>query len=404
MTILDNYNSFSGRHWETGSIHNALAYQGIKAPHTGKAYSEEFLLGMSGGINFGYFTFHYSGLPPQLAVLTRNTFDPFQTILERLGSSQEVFQTSTAKKGLSNLIQILEEGKAAIAWADAYSLPYEASKGRADYWAMQPIVVYGIDDSAAWIADRAAVPLQISTDDLEKARARVKKDKFRVISLEAPNEGKLVSSVNMAIWQCIRIFTEAPPRGTRNNFGLSAYENWSKMLTNTRNKQSWTRFYPAGSGHFSAIAGHGPFPGLLDAIFAWGDRGAERTRYPKFLSEAALLLENPKLEQAAEEFLNCSITWQNLAAVLGTKELPSLFRANELITKRNELFISQGASALEQIKAINAELSQLEIAWPQNEGSDPDAIAAHRLEIQEAVDQIHAVETKAIRALTEAMS
>ena len=50
---------FTGRHWETGSIHNALAVQGIKAPHTGQPYSEALLLGVSGGIAFGYFTFEY---------------------------------------------------------------------------------------------------------------------------------------------------------------------------------------------------------------------------------------------------------------------------------------------------------------------------------------------------------
>ena len=27
MTILNDYDSFLGRHWETGSLHNALAYQ-----------------------------------------------------------------------------------------------------------------------------------------------------------------------------------------------------------------------------------------------------------------------------------------------------------------------------------------------------------------------------------------
>lgn len=42
--------NFNGRHSETGSIHNALALQGVTAPHTGEPYSEAFLLGVSGGI------------------------------------------------------------------------------------------------------------------------------------------------------------------------------------------------------------------------------------------------------------------------------------------------------------------------------------------------------------------
>ncbi|HET6595505.1 MAG TPA: hypothetical protein VFG81_07770 [Anaerolineales bacterium] len=54
----------NGRHSETGSIHNALALQGVRAPHTGKPYSEALLLGVSGGIAFGYFTFEYKGYLP----------------------------------------------------------------------------------------------------------------------------------------------------------------------------------------------------------------------------------------------------------------------------------------------------------------------------------------------------
>ena len=73
MNPHNGIDNFTGRHWETGSIHNALAMQGIKAPHTGKPYSEAFLLGVSGGIAFGYFLFEYKGYLPHLALLTRNT-------------------------------------------------------------------------------------------------------------------------------------------------------------------------------------------------------------------------------------------------------------------------------------------------------------------------------------------
>lgn len=404
MSILKNYKSFSGRHWETGSIHNALAHQEFIAPHTGKPFSEEFLLGMSGGINFGYFTFQYTGLPPQLAILTRNTFDPLQTLLERMGIPQEVYQTGSASKGLDNLLSVLEEGKPAIVWADAFSMPYEAQAGRVDYWAMQPIVVYGHDGERALIADRSGLGMEVSAKRLEEARARIKKDKFRVVCLGEPSEAKLVSSVNLAIWQCIRIFTEAPPRGTRSNFGLTAYEHWSEMLINKRNKQSWERFFPAEEGHFSAIAGHGPFPGLLDAIFAWGDMGAERERFAVFLEEAAIMLKKQALNEVAEEFRKCHALWIELAVVLGSSKMPSLMEAKELIFQRGLLFIQKGADALEPIKEINDALSQLGKDWAKNEGGDEKLIAKHRKSIQGAVNAINNAESRAIQSLSRAMS
>ncbi len=69
MPILKDYNAFGGRHYETGTIHNALAYQGVRAPHTDEPYSEALLMGVSGGVAFGYFTFHYAGLEPQLSAI-----------------------------------------------------------------------------------------------------------------------------------------------------------------------------------------------------------------------------------------------------------------------------------------------------------------------------------------------
>ena len=404
MTKLQDYNAFQGRHWETGSIHNVLAYQGVLAPHTGKPFTEAFLLGMSGGINFGYFTFHYTGLPPQLAILTRNTFDPFETILERMGIAQKRLQTDKADKGLNNLIQILDEGKPAIIWADSYSMPYEAHRGRVDYWAMQPMIVYGHDGESAFIADRASVPLKVGAEALEIARARVKKTKFRAISLEAPSEGKLVKAAQEAIGQCIAIFTESPPRGTTKNFGLSAYQHWSDMLTNTRNKQSWKRFFPSDSGHFSAIAGHGPFPGLLDAIWAGKDGGAERNRYADFLDEGALLLMNKRITKAAELFRQSHQAWVQLAEALAPEHMPTLNEATKLIQMRSDSFIQNGAAATETIREINDRLSELARAWPANEGSDEKRIAKHRKAIQTHVDRLHVAEKKAIEALIQAMS
>ena len=61
MPTLTDYTQFEGRHWDTGSVHNFYAYRGVTAPHTGKPISEALLLGISGGIVFGYFSFAYDG-------------------------------------------------------------------------------------------------------------------------------------------------------------------------------------------------------------------------------------------------------------------------------------------------------------------------------------------------------
>jgi hypothetical protein len=159
MPILAHYHHFAGRHWETGTLHNTYAYRGVKAPHTGQPYSEALFMGISGGAVMGYFTFAYEGHDPHVALLTRNTFDPLNTMLARLGVVQEVLQTSKPERGVSNLLETLEDGLPAMVWADMWSLPYNALADEGGMWLMYPILVYGYDEAAdqVWIADRAGV-------------------------------------------------------------------------------------------------------------------------------------------------------------------------------------------------------------------------------------------------------
>lgn len=143
MPTLD-YRQFDGRQWETGSVANFLAHPGTKAPHTNKPYSEALLLGVSGGIVMGYLSFAYRGFDPHVAILTRNTFDPLDTMLSRLGIVQERRQTTNPDKGLENLLDTLDDGRPAIVWADAWSLPYNALAYAKNIWASFPL---SLDDA-----------------------------------------------------------------------------------------------------------------------------------------------------------------------------------------------------------------------------------------------------------------
>jgi hypothetical protein len=176
MAVLADYNYFLGRHWETGSVSNHYAYQGVKAPHTNQPYSEAMLMGVSGGIVMAYFSFAYEGYDPQARVLTRNTFDPLDTLLERLGVVQDRTHTPDPARAERKLLEALDSGIAPIVWADMFSLPYNNLPHAEDMWGMFPLVVFGYDLQAdrAWIADRARVPLHTTATELKYSRGRVK--------------------------------------------------------------------------------------------------------------------------------------------------------------------------------------------------------------------------------------
>jgi hypothetical protein len=382
-----------------------LAYQGVKGSHNGQPLSEALLFGLSGGLTFGYFLFAYKGVDPQVAILTRNTFDPFNTLLERLGAPQTVLQTSNPKKAEANLIEVLESNRPAIVWADVFSLSYNTFTNTDGYWAMQPVVVWGCDDQFAYLADRSGQPLKVPITEFAKARARVKKDKFRIIALDAPDPRKLPAAVQNGLWQCIRLFTEKPPRGTKNNFGLAGLQHWAKMLTNSRHPQSWARFFPRGSGLYNALAGFDPQPGLLGWVRGYGSGagGAERDTYATFLDEAALILKKPKLKPAAELFRTSAVAWNELIDIALPNKVKAFKETIQLRAKRWEIFVEQGQAGLKERQKINERLREPRDSAAKDFPLTEDEVVELRQQMSEQVLKIHDIEAQAVEAMKKAL-
>lgn len=394
----------NGRHWETGSIHNALAMQGVKAPHTGKPYSEALLLGVSGGIAFGYFTFEYKGFLPHVALLTRNTFNPFPIILERLGIAQDIQQTNKAETAEKNLQNTLESGLYPILWADQFSLPYNCLPADEPMWGMMPILALESDGKSVTIADRSSQAFHVSMTELTRARGRVKDDKYRLMTLDAPQPAKLAGAVHKGICQTISLFTEEPPRGGRQNFGFAAYEKLAELLVNTRNKQSWERFFAPGVRMYHALAGSPVQPGAYHWINTWGSAdGADRGLYADFLLEAVQILKRTALKDAAEKFRESHKLWLAFADALLPDDLPLLGECKKLIQKKHNLFVEKGETALPDIKKINTRLNELlkrsESDFPLSNAQ----AAALRANLRAILWKIKTVEEQAVENLQRAI-
>jgi hypothetical protein len=401
MPTLPNYKHFDGRHWETGTAQNYFAYSGVKAPHTGQPYSEAMLMGVSGGVLMGYFSFAYEGHDPHVAILTRNTFNPLDTLLVRLGVIQHLQQTTNAKKGLQNLLDALDSGSPAIVWADAFSLPHNGLDSRQDWWAMFPILVYGYDDEAGsvYIADRSSQPFIVTPAELAAARGRVKKDKHRLLTLEPPDSSKLPVAVQQGIWDCLKRYTEAPVKNAAKNFGLAAFQRWADVLTNPKDKQSWAKIFPPGARMYA---------GLSSAFdrFGLGAAGAQRDRdlYADFLEEAAMVLDRPALQESAKLFRVCAKGWGELGAVLLPNRIPPFKETRELLTRRRKLFIEKGGKALAETRKIDTRLEAIRAemgkAFPLTTGE----AAALREQIAGSVLKVGEQEKVAYESLQAAMA
>ncbi len=400
MPALANYTQYDGRYWDTGVLRNALDYQGAKAPHTNQPYSEAMLLGISGGITFGYFTFQYEGYDPQVNLLTRNTFEPMDTILDRLAIPRNYLQSTNANHARQHLIETLEAGDAPIVWADMFSLPYNALKYDPINWAMMPIIVTSYDAHAdgAWVADRAWVGLKTTATALDAARARVKKDKHRLMVLDHPDNGRLNEAVRLGIHDCIQLMTEKPPRGSVKNFGLAGLLNWAEMLE--KDKQgSWSRDYATGRRLLSVLMSSFYF---LGPCFG-KTLQAERDTYAEFLDEAAVVLAKPELENVAARYRMAGKAWMGLLYALLPEDVPMLKTARELMEQKYECLMELGSAATEQIAHLEQSLEGIKESAKTDFPLTESEIADLRTEIRRHVLLVHDAEREAVTALKAAM-
>lgn len=403
MTELSGYHHFDGVHWETGSIHNALAYQGVVAPHTGKPYSEALLLGVGGGIAVGYFHFAYEGYDPQCNILTRNTFDPWDTLLSRLGVVQTVHQSTKADKGVANLLDVLADGAPAVVWPDRWSLPYNALTYDKGMWGAFPLIVYGYDETGdvVKIADRARVGLTVTPAELAEARGRIKKDRYRVATLDLPGHDKLASAVQLGILDCIKLMTEKPPKGSKNNFGLTGLAHWADMLAKPTARKSWARLFPAGAFMYAGLTSAYEF----SMLFGKGlEQDAERSIYAAFLDEAAVILERPHLRDAADLYRESGGAWTQLPGALLPDAVPLFQEARTLLLRRHRLFLREGGGSLTEREQINARLADLRAAAADDFPLNAAAAEELRQAIATQLQTIREAEAAAVQALQRAMT
>lgn len=402
MTTIANYNAFAGRHWETGSVQNYYVARGVVAPHTGQPFSEPFLLGVSGGAVMGYFSFAYEGYDPHARILTRNTFDPFDRMLERLGVVQNLVHTNKPERAQKLLLDALEEGEAPIVWADLFSLPYNAIPFDEANWGVFPLVVYGYElDGAVMIADRSTVGLQVDAAQFDSARSRVKKYKHRLLTLDSPNVDKLSTAVSAGIWDCIKLYLEAPPKGGKNSFGLAAYQHLAKLLTKPKQKRSWAKEFPVGRKQYAAMTSF-----YHDVVlFGKGMNGrADRDLYADFLDEAAILLEKPDLTAVSAQFRTSAEAWGKLAEMILPEDVAVFKETRETMLRRHQLFLTEGNASLDERLAIHDRLETLKVEMETNFPWDEAAVVAFREGIAEQFLAIHDIERDAVMALQGTMS
>lgn len=326
--------NFSGRHYETGTLTNFLEACGVTNPFTKGPISEALVLGASGGIAFGNFVFQYKGYLPHAAILTRNTFDPFERALDGLAIIREVRETTNPAKGEENLIRSLDEETPAIVWVDALMLP-PISARREDMWMMRPLLITRYDQEHFYYVNRGTGEQPMDRQLLSEARGRVKKDRYRLMTLQKLESEALPGRLLVALQSSISLYFDKPPAGAATNFGSAGLAHWAKLLTDPKNPKGWQQIFTPGPNFAQAVVGQLHQPAVFDWIETWGTGpGADRSTFADFLIEAGQIL-GKSLDEEAAQFRGAATKWTALAEA----SLPDQVQNGKVIKqKKRELW------------------------------------------------------------------
>jgi hypothetical protein len=384
----------------TTALRVLAAHAGIRAPHTDEPYSEAMLFGIAGGVGAGVFSFVYEQADfASFFVAGRHNWQDDLAYLrdacERLGLTPVVEESGSAKAAESQLRKVLADAPC-VAWVDMAHLPHRALPSAFSGAGYHVIVVYRIDDASgtALIGDLADEPVTIPLDDLAKARARIKKQKNRLLSVAGvakPRE--LTWLVREGLKAC---HAGRPGIGGRVmvNFTLESFRVWGTRMHDSRDKESWERIFPRGGRLWSGLTS------IYDGIELYGTGGGLcRPLFAEFLAEAAEATGVGALRSLGEQYAELGRRWSLLAEAALPDRVPCFREAKDLLGRRAELIVGEGGRDTESVRQAWKRRDELAAEAKREFPLDEQQCRELRAELQSQILGLYEAEVKAHAAL-----
>ena len=385
--VLEDFNHFGGKHCWTTSLGNAFAYHGLDL-------SEEMAFGLGGGLGFIYW--YMKQMPaPLIGGRYGRKYDPLENTCRRIGGDATLKCTSSAKKGYSQLKDLLRKGEPAVTFVDMFYLRYMVLPEEAHFGA-HTIVVYGLDEDAGkvYVCDRSVEPLSLTVDDLMKARNSKHKPwppNNMIVRIEYPSEvADLKDGIEVSIKESAEMMLHPPIR----NIGLAGMQKWASLVT------KWPDQFK-GLNLFNCLLN------VFIYIEIGGTGGSSfRPMYAQFLDEASEILDEPELQDIANMFRESGKIWSEIAAIALPDSWDTLRRIRELSLEKNKIFEEQGPDAYERMKEIAAEADDhliKEVAAKEFEDLGEERIAPILADMKERILELYEAEKPAFERLKEIM-
>lgn len=345
----------------TTAFRALLSHAGVTNPLTRAGYSDPLLFAICGGIGAGVFSFVYEAWNfASFFVAGRHKWQDDQDYLEsackRFGLTATVRETAGAKQAMAQLHEALAAGPC-IAWVDMAHLPHRALPAQFSGGGYHVITVYRVDEKegVASIGDLSDEQIPIPLADLATARARIKKQKHRLLSLRGPaTQHDVAALVRDGLRSCHEGLIGGKGKWSASNFTLRAFETWGKRMHHSKDKEAWERIFTRGSRLWSGLTS------IHEYVEHYGTGGGLcRPLFADSLVEAATITGLEPLKGLSEQYAELGRAWSDLAEAALPDRVPLFMEAKSLISHRAELTHDAAASDPEEIRSVWKQLGAL---------------------------------------------
>jgi hypothetical protein len=381
-----------------------LTQAGALAPHTGAPFSEAMLFGIAGGIGIGVFAFRYEREDVSTLFLAgryqwHDDAAYLRDALGHFGIEPVVEESGSARAAQQQLRAALGRGAPVVAWVDMALLPHRSMPEMWQGGGYHVVTVYRMDDDGtALIGDLADDPIRIGLPELDAARARIKKQRNRLLSIDAAGveAPALADLVRAGLRNCHDGLENPTLPGARGNARLGALRTLADRIHGSNDKDSWERAFPHGANLWRGLCA------LYDFVEHYGTGGGLcRPLFADFLAEAAEALRRPDLASLAERYAALGRGWSDLADAALPDSVTELREAKQLYLRKAELLHAGGPA--NEVRIVWSQLDALAQRAAERFPLTPAASAELRAGLRARLLALHDGEVAALAALASAI-
>lgn len=311
---------------DAAALANILANSRVVGPEG--PLSEELIFLVAGGLGAGYILWEFQQDDSRIVTLGFTHLAQYldrrlSAAVRRLGVQADWSRTSGAVGAAAELRRELAAGQPVVVWPDRYQIGYwqlPAFDGHGGH----PVIAYAERDGRIHLDDRTLAPLTVAGEDVDRARARVGSYRNAMLAVRtrdtAISEERLRTAVLSGLEGMVGNLG-----GRSDSFAVPAWRKWARMLVASGPAKAWPRVFADGAGLFGALLS--VWEGVEPAGMTGGNL---RREFAAGLTEAAALLDEPRLGDEAARWVEISELWHSLAEAAVPTNVAACAEAREL--------------------------------------------------------------------------